>query len=445
MMNTKHDKQALAFLPAALEVRDTPPSAAGRAILWTIMIFFIAAVIWAGTGHVDIVATAEGKIIPSGRVKVIQPLEAGVVKHILVKEGQLVNEGEALLELDATVSGADLQRLNTDRMATLLDKARLEALISAIRQEAAQPINAPADAKPLQTELQAARLEMQFGEYRARLSSLTEEIRQRQAERAAIAARAAQLKATIPLISERVRALKKMADKRLGPRERWLELEQERIEQVKEREIQHHKKKVVEAAVAGLQQQQNLLRVQIGAQYLAEFVEARRKLAGLEQEIVKVEQRLALQLLKAPATGRIQQMAVHTVGGVVTPAQQLMVIVPESDRLEVEAWVYNKDIGFIEEGQIAEVKVNTFPFTKYGTIDAEVLTLSQDAVAKENIGLVYAARVSLKQKHIKVNKRQVSLTPGMAVTVEIKTGKRRLIEFFLSPLLRYKQESVRER
>ncbi len=141
----------------------------------------------------------------------------------------------------------------------------------------------------------------------------------------------------------------------------------------------------------------------------------------------------------------IQQLAIHTVGGVVTPAQPLMMIVPEAQHLEVEAWVQNKDIGFIEEGEEAEVKVESFPFTKYGTLDAEVVTLSHDAVAKENIGLVYAARVSLKQTRIKVNKNWVNLTAGMAVVVEIKTGKRRLIEYFLSPLLRYRQESVRER
>jgi len=149
--------------------------------------------------------------------------------------------------------------------------------------------------------------------------------------------------------------------------------------------------------------------------------------------------------LTAPVSGVVQQLAVHTIGGVVTPAQELMKIVPESESLEVEAWILNKDIGFVEEGQTAEVKIETFPFTKYGTLDAEVIDVSNDAITDEQKGLVYAGRVLLQKSTIRVGEKIVNLTPGMAVTVEIKTGTRRLIEFVLSPLLRYKQESLGER
>jgi hemolysin D len=135
---------------------------------------------------------------------------------------------------------------------------------------------------------------------------------------------------------------------------------------------------------------------------------------------------------------------VHTVGGVVTPAQELMVIVPEEDSLDIEAWVENKDIGFVSEGHRAEIKVEAFPFTRYGTIDGEITTLSKAAVPMDKIGAVYAARVSMAKSDIRVENKQVQLSPGMNVTVEIKTGTRRLIEYFLSPLLRGFNESVRE-
>ena len=141
----------------------------------------------------------------------------------------------------------------------------------------------------------------------------------------------------------------------------------------------------------------------------------------------------------------MQQLAVHTVGGVVTPAQELMRIVPRDAALEVEAWVENKDIGFVSEGQRAEVKVDAFPFTKYGLIDAELVKLSDDAVADEQRGLVYSARVLLEKTVMEVEAKRVHLSPGMTVTVEVKTGNRRLLEFFLAPLLRYRQESIRER
>ena len=143
--------------------------------------------------------------------------------------------------------------------------------------------------------------------------------------------------------------------------------------------------------------------------------------------------------------GVVQQLAVHTVGGVVTPAQELMVIVPADSRIEVESMVLNKDIGFVHSGQEAEIKVESFPFTRYGTIVGEVKFVSRDAVADETLGLVYPARMKMAKTTILSGSTEVPLAPGMAVTVEIKTGKRRLIEYLLAPLQRYRDESLRER
>lgn len=439
------ERALLAFLPAALEVRDTPPSPLGRLILWVIMVFFVLAVLWAAVGEVDIVAVTQGKIIPSGHSKVIQPLETSVVKRILVENGQQVEQGQVLLELDNTSSHADVEQLRIESRVAGLDAARLNALLASLTQSTVQAITTVADVDTIQQQLQQIRLEKQFGEYRARLASLNSEIEKQQAELLATKARVAQLKATLPLITERATALKKLVDKRLSSREQWLELEQARIEQARELDIQRHRQKMVVAAMESLKQQCQLLTAQTEAQYLAELTETRRKLSNLEQELRKAEQRQTLQYLKAPIKGRVQQLAIHTVGGVVTPAQELLVIVPDTETLEVEAWVQNKDIGFVEAGQVAAAKIEAFPFTKYGTIDAKVESLSQDAVTQENLGLVYMARVYLLKNYVQVENRQVMLTPGMAVTVEIKTGKRKLIEYFLSPLLRYRQESIRER
>lgn len=144
-------------------------------------------------------------------------------------------------------------------------------------------------------------------------------------------------------------------------------------------------------------------------------------------------------------SGTVQQLAVHTIGGVVTPAQPLLVIVPKEQSLEVEAFIENKDIGFVFAGQDVEVKVETFPFTKYGTIPAKVVHVSNDALNDEKRGLIYAARVKLSKSTMQLEKKIVNLSPGMAVTAEIKTGKRRVVEYFLSPLMQYKDESLRER
>ncbi|HLE41699.1 MAG TPA: HlyD family type I secretion periplasmic adaptor subunit, partial [Nitrospirota bacterium] len=176
-----------------------------------------------------------------------------------------------------------------------------------------------------------------------------------------------------------------------------------------------------------------------------ELSEQETKAASLFQELVKAEQRSGLQTLTAPIDGVVQQLVVHTVGGVVTPAQQLMVVVPNEHQLEVEALVENKDIGFVKEGQDVEMKIETFPFTRYGLIDGRIVDVSTDAVQLEKGGLIYPARVSLARSVIQVDGKPVKLAPGMAVTAEIKTGQRRLIEFFLSPLLKSVQETARER
>lgn len=446
-MNNHLKREEFAFLPAVLEIKEAPPLLASRVFLWSIVIFFILVVAWSVWSEVDIIATAQGKIIPSGRVKTIQPLETGVVKNIFVEEGQLVKEGDLLLELDTTTSTADVEHLKAEKVAATLDELRLNALISSIKKDALQPLQEArtVDALELQIQLQKARLEKQFAEYQNRLATLDSELQKNQAEKIGTQARIAQLQATIPLITERASALKKMEEKQLGPREKWLELEQTRLEQTHELEVQSQRQKALNATISGLQQQRHLLKSQNEAQYLAELIEIRRKFDTTEKELVKAEQRKVFQNLKAPVTGRVQQLMIHTVGGVVTPAQQLMIIVPESYQLEVEAWIANKDIGFIEVGQHTTIKVETFPFTKYGTIAAKVVSLAQDAVKIENIGFIYPARVMLLENQIQVEHRRVNLSPGMAVMAEIKTGKQSVIQYFLSPLLRYKDESIRER
>lgn len=173
--------------------------------------------------------------------------------------------------------------------------------------------------------------------------------------------------------------------------------------------------------------------------------EAEQRVTDLTQELIKAESRGRFMTLTAPVDGVVQQLSVHTVGGVVTPAQPLLVIVPGDNPFEVEAFIQNKHIGFVNAGQEAEVKIETFPFTKYGTIPATIIQVSNDAIQDEKRGLIYAARVALSRATMAVEEKTVNLTSGMAVTVEIKTGKRRLIEYFLSPLLQYENESLRER
>ncbi|HGG59963.1 MAG TPA: HlyD family type I secretion periplasmic adaptor subunit, partial [Gammaproteobacteria bacterium] len=448
-------RQETEFLPAALEIMEKPPSPAGRAIAWSVIAFFTIAAVWAMVGDIDIVATAQGKIIPSGRVKVIQPMEIGVVRDIHVQEGQRVEAGDLLIELDPTSTQADLGRLEMELVAARLDEARyrqLDKMTSDVsggvepNAMAVPELDLPdLLAKQVSTgaiRLQEQMLASEWSEQQARLAALDNAIESRQADLAATRNEVKKLEGTLPLITRRTNALKVLVAKKLSAEQAWLELEEERVKQQQELAVLKNRIAQVTASINEAKQQRRALDSEFRRNLLTSLSETERRIDQLQQERVKASQRTELQRLTAPVSGVVQQLAIHTIGGVVTPAQELMKIVPESESLEVEAWILNKDIGFVNEGQAAEVKIETFPFTKYGTIDAKVIDVSNDAVTDEKKGLVYAGRVLMQKSAIQVGDKLVNLTPGMAVTVEVKTGKRRLIEFVLAPLLRYKEESM---
>jgi hemolysin D len=362
----------LAFLPAALEVVETPPSPIGRAIGTTIIAIFCLALAWACLGTVDIVAIAPGRIVPSGSTKTIQPFDTGVVRAIHVHDGQNVKAGDVLIELDPTMTEADVEHAKA-------------------------------------------------------------ELSQKQAERDTIAATISKFEATIPVLEQKVEVRKYLSDKGLGSKLVYLTDYQELIGQQQDLIVQKSRYHETEAAVA-----------------------------AAAQNVIKAEHRTKLQLLTSPVDGVVQQLAVHTVGGVVTPAQPLLVVVPADAYLEIEAMVSNHDIGFVRTGQGAEIKVDTFNFTRYGLLHGKVLSLSQDAISKDKSQdkddktatgskestveqSFYSARVSIDQTQMHVDGGLVNLGPGMAVTVEIKTGTRRIISYLLSPVVRYGQEVLRER
>ena len=435
------------FLPAVLEIQETPPLPIARWILWAIILFFSIAIAWACVGKVDIVGVAGGKIVPAGEVKIIQPLETGTVRAIHVSEGDRVEAGQVLIELDPTVVGADRQSLREQRLALQLEKARLLTLIATVNngQTSKDFLAGLTGATQVQVQLQRQRIQTSLARYRAQAAALTEQENQKRADREAVVQRIAQLDGTIPLITERADSLKNLLVKNLAPRVDWLKLEQERIQQVKEREVQRNNQLSLTAAIMNLTQQRRALKTEFTGKLLSDLADTGNHLKAVEQEQVKADQRLALQRLTAPVTGRVHRLAVHTVGGVVTPAQELMHIVPVEGAVEVEAWVANRDIGFVHEGQEAKIKVETFPFTKYGIIAGTVQTVSSDATPDKTLGLVYEAKVTMQKAVMQVEDKQVNLGPGMAVTVEINMGQRRLIEFLLSPLLKYKEESMTER
>ncbi|MBY0317226.1 MAG: HlyD family type I secretion periplasmic adaptor subunit [Reyranella sp.] len=458
-------REELAFLPAALEIVETPPSPIGRTVVWTIVVIFVAALAWASIGTVDIVAVALGKIIPSGRTKTIQPFETGVVRAITVRDGQSVKAGDVLIELDPTITGAELGRLKSDLLAAQLDLARLGAALS--KGDAEADFKPPAEAPAPVAAMHHRLLVSQIAEQKAKLSAVDGQVAQKEAELATIRASIAKLQAMIQPLEERVEIRKHLSSKELGSRLAYLQELQELTAQRQEVLVQQSRLVEAEAAIASLAQTRSRTVAEYERGLLDDLAKAQQKAAGFVQDIVKAEQRTSLQKLTAPVDGVVQQLAVNTIGGVVTPAQILMIIVPADSQLEIEAMISNRDIGFVEAGQEVAIKVDAFNFTRYGLLQGRVLSVSHDAISRdkpqEKSGadkqqgadaatsepkgqeLVYAVRVSLDRTRIQVENKTVSLSPGMAVTVEIKTGSRSIMSYLLSPLVRYRHDSLRER
>ena len=453
----------LAFLPAALEIVETPPSPVGRAISLSIVAILAVSLAWACIGTVDIVAIAPGKLLPSGRTKTIQPLEAGVVRAIYVRDGQTVAAGERLIDLDTTMSTAELNHLKGDLQSAQLDVMRLTAALSG---KSDPVLNAPAGAPVSLVEMQRRFLVSQTAEQNAKVAAIDQQIAQKDAERATSKASIDKLKATLGPLQQRVEIREQLYQKELGSKLLYLTELQELVGQRQEILVQQSKYGEADAAIAVLRETRTRTVAEYERTLFEELSKAEQKAAGLTQDVIKAERHTGLQNLTAPIDGVVQQLTVHTVGGVVTSAQTLMLIVPTDSNLEVEAMISNQDIGFVEAGQDAAVKVDTFNFTRYGLLHGKIVSISQDAIPRnkppENANargagtetnsseprgqeLVYAARVSLDRNQMDIDNRRVNLSAGMAVTAEIKYGSRSIISYILSPLLRYRQESLRER
>src|SRR6202521_1108525 len=458
-------EEELAFLPAALEIVETPPPPLAGTIGVTIIALFCLALAWASFGHVDIVATASGKIMPSGRTKVIQPFETGVIRAIHVHDGQNVTAGEVLIELDPTMNDAERNHLHGDLVSAELDVARLTAALS----DEGDPLagfHPPENSSAALVSMQRQFLIHQIEENRAKLGALDRQKAQKEAELATINATVAKLEAVLPVLQERVDMRKLLYDHSTGSKANYLEILQTLVETQQDVLVQKRRAVEAPAALAAIIEGQAQTAAEYRRALSGELVKADRKASALREDLIKAEQRTKLQLLTAPVDGAVQQLSVHTIGGVVTPAQALMVVVPADSHLEIEAMVSNRDIGFIHVDQEVEIKIDTFNFTRYGLLHGTVLSISQDAITRDKpqdksadtLGgatnatsepkgqeLVYAARVSLDRTQMQGEENLVNLSPGMAVTVEIKTGSRAVIGYLLSPLLKYKQESLRER
>lgn len=427
-----------AFLPAALSLQETPVHPAPRRLAWALMALFTAALAWSFIGQVDVVAVARGKITVLDRSKIVQPLEPAVVKAILVKEGDSVRQGQVLVELDATAPSADLASLKGQLSAAESEEQRSAALLQALQTGVLPP-------RPAMSANVQALLAAEWADITAKRARLAAEFQRRDAESATARAQLLKLRTVLPLARQRETDLQELSAQGFVAGHAGQDKTRERIELERDLATQDARVKEAQAALAESHHAH--------AAYLAEThrslserqTQAALKHGQLLQESAKGEHRQRLTQLTAPVSGTVQQLAIHTPGGVVTAAQPLMVVVPGDADVSAEVVIDNKDIGFIRAGQGAEVKLETFNFTRYGTVPATLTWVSADAVNDEKQGAIFPATLRLEKAAMDIDGKPIRLGPGMALAAEIKTGRRRVIEFLWSPVVQRWTQSGRER
>ena len=443
---------------------ETPASPVGRLMMGAVALLVIVALAWACFGKVDIIAVANGQLIPAGKVKVIQPLEIGVVKRIAVAEGDSVRRGDVLVELDPTTSEADLERIARDLMQARLDAARLSAQLA--DDESAFIASPHADPELVRTERR--QLLTELAQHRAKLDGIDQQIKAKTAERDEAKANVEKIDATLPLLQEKVSMYKQLANQKLTSNVNLIESERQLIEAIHTRVATGHHAEGTVAQIAALVQQRKQAQEELRDQDMKDLAKANQTAAQLSQEEIKARQRTGLQTLRSPVDGTVEQISVHTIGGVVTPAQTLMVVVPNESKLEVEAVLPNREVGFVEVGQPAEIKIEAFNYTRYGLLHGNVRLIGRDTLRRPSEVAdkdpfagkqtsvdqdknsperesSYMVRIALNETEIDTEVGKMHLGPGMGVTAEIKTGQRRVIEYVLSPILRYRHDSLRER
>lgn len=434
----EHEKE---FLPAVLEVTEMPPSHAARLLTYVIVAMFTVLILWSVIGKIDIIATAAGKLMPASNIKTIQTLTDSEIEEIYVQEGEYVKAGQDLIKFNQTEVIANISRIENEIEALKIAIARLQALLTENPQE---NFNYDRDIDAYLIKMHADLLKSQIIEKSARIEVLKGQIAKAEKEKDTISADLGRIEKLLPSVTERIEKKKILVDKKLLARLTFLEQQEE---------LTNCRNNVTFRQKNGGNRRKHRIPQKELRQYLAEFdknlmqelTENREKLASYQQELVKYREALKRTVVKAPLSGYVQQLVYHTKGGVVETAKPIMNIVPENYKLEAQVMILNKDIGFVRPEQDVEIKIDSFPFTKYGTLKGKVRNISGDAVQDEKLGLVFNARLTLSDNKIKADGQIIRLKPGMSVTAEIKTGKRRVIEYLLSPVMKYLNESMRER
>lgn len=437
----RSDTEDKEFLPTAVEILETPPSPMGRMLVWAVLILFVLVILWSFIGEIDEVVVARGKVIPIGYTKVLQSEDKGIVKRILVQEGQKVKEGELLMELDRTMSESDLNALKKEI-------AYYDINIRRILAELEDKPFVPGAGGEVDTKdfvQQVSLYNSRQSEKKARLEFYDAQIRQKDDSVRVAESSLEKYKQLLAIAREREENLKEIVEQGAISKYTYLEYKGKRIELEQNVSMNLSQLSAAKAEASAARQQKAQYWAEWNRQLQEELINCRKQFNTLKESERKAELKNKLIEIKAPVDGAVHKLDIHTVGAVVQEAQGLMQVVPEGTPMEVEAWMENKDVGFVRSDMPVEIKVDTFNFQKFGTIKGKVREVSPDAIEDKERGPLYRVMVSMEEEKLHMDNRDLQVYPGMTVSAEIKTRKKRIIDFFLEPFQTYKNEALRER
>lgn len=423
------------FKPLLVEIDEEPLNPLGRTIFWVIIVALIFFSLWMYFGKIDVVVTARGKVIPTGEVKTIQPLTSGVVRSIRVKAGQKVEQGEVLMEIDPFDTAPELASLQSDLQQAELEILRIEALL------AGQPF------LPTTDKYDARQMQVQRRLYQSSRDRLARQIAVKQEGLAQIEQRLASAQtgqeeaaSLLDLSRQRLQRLEPVRD--LVSRDDYEQAGRDVTTYGHQFTTAGNTLKELRFSREELRQQIRLIEEEERNQLLSDLAKRQQEETTLQARIERTTFVNSRQQIRSPVRGSVAQLLVHTIGGVVTPAEKLAVVVPSDSALLIKALVLNKDVGYLSPGMAVAIKVDTFEFQKFGMLQGKLVQVAQDSIEDKELGLVYEAYVEPVQTTLLVDGVATPITTGMSVAAEIKVGKRRIIEFFIYPLIKYLDEGT---
>ncbi|MDD5160516.1 MAG: HlyD family type I secretion periplasmic adaptor subunit [Sulfuricurvum sp.] len=434
-MNLFHTKDKHEFTPLLVEIEERPTSPLGRSLLWSLFAFLTIALLWLFFAKIDVVVSARGKVIPVGEIKTLQPVETGVIGSILVKEGQSVKKGEVLMEIDPSVTQSDLESKQKNLSLLELEIERLDAQIN---DRAFHPNSKCQDTAAIATQ------QMMYTSgklaYDQQRQVLQEQIRQNDEATETAKADKSRLKQLLSSAKDHEARLKEVLD--IIAKKEYEDAKNQRVEYQEQLTMKEHVIAQSQGKLNELTQQLRLITQEYRNKLLTDLTQKSKEATSLRTEVETTQFRNAKQQIIAPVDGYVGKLLVHTVGGVVTPAEKLLTLIPKGVPLIIQATVLNQDIGFITKEMEAAIKIDTFDFQKYGLLHGKVKHIADDAIEDEKLGPVYEITIDPKETTLRVEGKELTINPGMSVTAELKVGKRRVIEFFIYPMIKYLDEGL---